>query len=370
MLLNINSKVLDKLLSKVFPAVPSRTPLTITENFLFEVFDGKLIVTATDLHVTITSHINIEATSDIRIVVPAKLLFEIVKSLDDTTIVFEIEENSRLSLKTEKGVYFIGYSSPEGFPKIPEVPNSRELTLEGKVLKKLIDQTSFAISKDSIRPAMQGMLFELSPDGLKVVSTDGHKLVKYLMKNFEFEQLEQYVIPEKAVSILSKLLTEEPVRLSFHNNYMQADIDNITLVIRLIEQSYPDYNAVIPLSSDFELVVNRAELNSAVKRMLLFAANNTYQAARLVIGNNNIDILAEDIDKGSSGKESIYCTYTGEPMAIGFNSNFLNEVLSHLNSDTLIFKFTSPTKAVIVLPSEQVEGEDIFVLVMPVRLNN
>lgn len=369
MLLNINSKVLEKLLAKVIPAVPQRTPLTIIENFLVEVTDGKLTVTATDLHITITAYINVDADQNIKIVVPAKLLFDIVRSLEDTNILIEIEDNKRLRLKTEKGVYHIGFESPEGFPKLPEVSSKRLLSMEGSLLKKLIDLTSFAISKENMRPAMQGMLLELSPDGLKVVTTDGHRLVKHLSGSFEFEELEQYVIPERAISIIPKIVTDEKINVYLDKSHLQIDVDNISLVIRLIEQSYPDYNAVIPLTNESLLKVKRSDLNAAVRRMLLFATS-TFHQSRIVLSTDKLEISAEDIDKGSSGKETIYCEFSGEPMSIGFNTAFLNEVLNHLDSETVHFKLNSPTKAVIVLPEEQKENEDLFMLLMPVRLNS
>ncbi|HOJ17220.1 MAG TPA: DNA polymerase III subunit beta [Ignavibacteriaceae bacterium] len=369
MLLNINSKVLEKLLAKVIPAVPQRTPLTIIENFLLEVADGKLIVTATDLHITITAYINVDADQNAKIVVPAKLLFDIVRALEDTTINFEIQDNKRLKLKTDKGVYHIGFESPDGFPKIPEVSSKRTLTIEGAHLKKLIDMTSFAVSKDNIRPAMQGMLLELSPDGLKVVTTDGHRLVKHLSKNFEFEELEQYIIPERANSIIPKIVSDEKVNMYLEKSHLQIDVDNISLIIRLIEQSYPDYNAVIPQTNEHLLMIDRAALNFAVRRMLLFTTS-TFHQSKVTLSKDKLEISAEDIDKGSSGKEVIPCEYTGEPMSIGFNTAFLNEVLNHIDSETVVFKFNSPTKAVIVLPKEQKETEDLFMLLMPVRLNS
>lgn len=369
MLLNINSKVLEKLLAKVIPAVPLRTPLTIIENFLMEVSEGKLIVTATDLHITITAYINVDADQNMKIVVPAKLLFDIVRSLEDTNILFEVEDNKRLRLKTEKGVYHIGFESPDGFPKIPEVSSKRLLNMDGSLLKKLIDLTSFAISKENMRPAMQGMLLELSPDGLKVVATDGHRLVKHLSTGFEFEELEQYVIPERAISIIPKIVTDEKINIYLDKAHLQVDVDNISLIIRLIEQSYPDYNAVIPLTNESLLKVKRSDLNAAVKRMLLFATS-TFHQSRIILSADKLEISAEDIDKGSSGKETIYCEFSGEAMSIGFNTAFLNEVLNHLDSETVHFKLNSPTKAVIVLPEEQKENEDLFMLLMPVRLNS
>src|SRR5690606_12060850 len=174
----INSKLLEKLLSKIIPAVPSRTPMPILENFLFEIKDGSLTVSATDLEIALRSSINITAEKNMKMVVSARLLYDIIRTLDDTLINFTIDAKGKMKINTDKGVYNLSYSPSEDFPEIPSVSKEKEVIINGTDLKKALDQTAFAMSKEDMRPAMTGTLLEFSPEGLRFVSTDGHRLVK------------------------------------------------------------------------------------------------------------------------------------------------------------------------------------------------
>lgn len=366
---NVNSKNLERLLAKVIPAVPVRTPMPVLENFLFEIKDGLLTVYATDLEISLTSSINVDASEDIKMVIPAKLLFDIIKALKETQLKIEAEKNSKLKITAENGVYFIGYSSPEDFPAIATVTKSRELTINGLELKKALEQTSFAMSKEDMRPAMTGTLLELSSEGLRFVTTDGHRLVKYVDKSRVTEEDEQYIVPERAISVLLKILNEEDLKVSLSKTHALFNFEDLVFITRLIGEKYPSYSSVIPLENENILKVKTEELHSAIRRMILFSSSNSKQV-KFSLKENSLEVSAEDIDHGSSAKESIYCEYKGESMDIGFNTIYVNDILSHIGEDEIIFKLHSPTKACIIEPVEQGENEDLMLLLMPVRLNN
>jgi DNA polymerase-3 subunit beta len=365
----VNSKVLEKLLSKIIPAVPSRTPMPILENFLFEIKDGSLVVSATDLEIALRASINVAADSNIKIVVPARLLYDVVKSLQETQIHFENSPNLKLKLKTESGSYNISYSPHDDFPIIPTVNRDKEIVLGGSDLKKAIEQTSFAMSKEDMRPAMTGTLFDFSTDGLKFVTTDGHRLVKYVYKNIKTEKNEQYIVPERAISVISKLLTEGDVKIYLSKTHLSFQMGDLEFVTRLIGEKYPSYNSVIPLENENILKISTADILSSVRRMLLFSSSNSKQV-KFALTKNNLEISAEDIDRGSNAVENILCEYKGEAMEIGFNTAYVNDILAHVNSDEVMFKLHSPTKACIVEPSKIKETEELLLLLMPVRLNN
>ena len=365
----VNSKVLEKLLSKIIPAVPSRTPMPILENFLFEIKDGALNVCATDLEIALRSSINVAADENIKMVIPARLLYDIVRSLDETQIHFETEPSSKLKLKTENGVYNLSYSSPEDFPEIPKVSGEKEVVLGGIDFKKAIDQTSFAMSKEDMRPAMTGTLFEFSEEGLRFVTTDGHRLVKLVNKNIKPGFEEQFVVPERAISVLSKLLGETDTKIYLSKTNISFHIGDLEFISRLIAEKYPAYSSVIPLENENLMKLKTGDLLSTIKRMSLFSASSSKQV-KFSIGKNNLEVSAEDIDHGSNAKENIMCEYAGEPMDIGFNTAYVNDILSHLEVNDIIFKLHSPTKACIIEPSEAKENEELMMLLMPVRLNN
>lgn len=370
----VNSKELEKHLSKIIPAVPTRTPMKILENFLFEIKDGLLTIYATDLEISLKSFLNVVSDENIKIVLPARLLFDIVRSLKDTTIHFQLSSNKKINLTTDTGKYTLSYLEPEDFPEIPTLNGSEakeinEVIINGEELRESIDKTSFAMSKEEIRPALMGTLFEFTDEGLRFVATDGHRLVNLLRKNISSSINKQYIIPERAVSVLSKILDEKDVKIYLANNYVSFRLSDIELITKLITYKYPEYSSVIPLENEYLLKINTKELNDSIKRMMLFSTTTT-RKVKFSVKTDSIEISAEDIDTGSAGEERVVCEYNGEPMDIGFNSQYMNDILSHLlDSEEIIFKMHSPTKAVIIEPAAKKENIDLMMLLMPVRLN-
>ncbi|MGE5401747.1 MAG: DNA polymerase III subunit beta [Ignavibacteriales bacterium] len=373
----VNSKSLEKLLTKIIPAVPSRTPMPILENFLFDLKDGLLTIYATDLEIALKSSLNVVTEENVRLVVPARLLYDIVRSLQETTMIFEITGNGKINLRTDNGVYTISYLLPEEFPDVPSFPAGNvdtdqigEVTMTGLELKKAIEQTSFAMSKEDMRPAMMGTLLEFLEDGLRFVTTDGHRLVNLLKKNVTLRFNEQYIIPERAISVLVKILEEKDVKILLSKTHISFRVGDLEFITRLIGQKYPDYRSVIPMENENKLKIRNGDLLSTVKRMLLFSPTNS-RKVKFSISNNNLEVSAEDLDLGAFAKENIHCEYSGEPMDIGFNSAYVNDVISHLAAeDEIYFKLHSPTKAVIIEPVKNKDNEDLMMLLMPVRLNN
>lgn len=373
----VNSKELEKVLTKIIPAVPTRTPMAILENFLFEIKDGTLTIIATDLEISMKSSISIVSDEDISIIVPAKLTYDILKSLGDTSVNFEIAENNKINLKTDNGEYSISYLPSDEYPEIPTFPTEeddiKEVKMNGLELKHAFDTTSFAMSKEEMRPAMMGTLLEFEEEGLRFVATDGHRLSNLLKRTIKSETPieEKYIIPEKAISVLQKILDEKDIKVYMSNTHISFKLNDIELISRLIGQKYPEYRSVIPLENEFELKLKTKELLTAIKRMMLFSATSSTRRVKFSISENTLEISAEDVDMGNFGKENIMCEYNGTPIEIGFNSQYVNDVLSHLVSEEeIIFKLHSANKAVIVVPSKSNEKQDLMMLVMPVRLNN
>ncbi len=371
----VNSKELEKLLSKIIPAVPTRTPMKILENFLFDIKDGLLTVYATDLEISLKSFLNVISDDNLKFVVQAHQLYNLVKSFKETTINFHLHEsNKKIILTTDSGKYSLSYLEAEDFPEIPSLNDNKEqdineISINGEDLRKSIERTAFAMSKEEIRPALLGTLFEFSDEGLRFVTTDGHRLVNLLRKNIEAPIKKQYVVPERAVNVLTKILDEKEVKIYFTNTYVSFKLSDIELISRLISHKYPEYQSVIPLENEFILKINTKELNDSIKRMMLFSTSNT-KRVKFSLDKESITISAEDIDTGSAGEEKVSCEYTGEPMDIGFNSQYMNDILNHLSDyEEVIFKLHSPTKAVIIEPAEKKENMELMMLLMPVRIN-
>ncbi len=373
----VNSKDLEKVVSKVFPAVPTRTPVQILENFLFVLSEGVLTIYGTDLEMSLSSSVSVVADGDFEGVVPARLFYETIRSLGDTSITISVEERNRLRLFWDKGEVIISYIDRDEFPAIPSFPTNEtsdspffSFSMSGLDLKYAIDKTSFAISKEEIRPAMMGTLFEFSEEGLRFVATDGHRLVNLLFQNSGATEEGNFVIASNVTSILQKVLDEREVKIFLSKSHVAFILNDMELIARLISEPYPDYKAVIPLENEYTLMVTPKTLLASVKRMMLFTSSKV-KRIKLSLSPDKILITAEDIDLGASGKEEIEASYDGEPMEIGFNAILLSEVLSHLSDNEEVhFKLHTPNKAVTIHPKEQKERWDLVMLLMPVRLNN
>ncbi|MEW6701963.1 MAG: DNA polymerase III subunit beta [Bacteroidota bacterium] len=371
----VNSKELEKLLGKIIPAIPTRTPVPILENFLFEVKDGQLTIYATDLEISLKSSLNIVTEENVKLVVPARLLNDVVRSLKDTTIHFKLMPNKKINIITDTGKYTISYLDADEYPDIPSVTTDKdikeinEILINGTELRQAFEKSAFAMSKEEMRPAMMGTLLEFTEEGLRFVATDGHRLVNLLKRNIKAAFNQQYVIPERAVSVLSKILDEKDVKIHLTKSFVSFKLNDIELTTRLIAQKYPDYTSVIPLENEFLLKVKTEEIHDSIKRMMLFSTSNT-RRVKFSISKEEIEISAEDIDTGSAGEEKVTCEYKGDDLEIGFNSAYVNDVLSHLSTEEeIIFKLHSPTKAVIIEPVQKKENQDLMMLLMPVRLN-
>ncbi len=372
----VNSKELEKLLSKIYPAIPTKTPMTILEHFYFDLKDGVLTVFGTDLEISLKSSITVSAEGDFQGLIQAKRIYELVRSFSDTTVYFEVEEGNVLYISTENGKYKFVYQDVEDYPEIPSFPNInseeelKEVILDGNDLRFSLDKTAFAISKEEIRPAMMGLLFEFEPEGLRFVATDGHRLVNLLYKPVQVDFNEQYVVPEKAITVLQKIIDEKDVKVYFNKTHVSFKLSDIELISRLISYKYPEYKNVIPLENEFSLKVNRGELVNIIKRMLLFSVSET-RKIKFSLMKENLEISAEDIDTGATADENMPCEYDGEPMDIGLNAAYLYDVLNHFApEEEVVFKIHSPTKAIIILPNEEKENYELLMLVMPVRLNS
>lgn len=367
---SVRSADMQKALAKTISVVPTRSTLPILENLLFSVTANTLKITATDLEIYISVSTEVQGNQNGTIAIPAKRIFDTVRALPDTVVTFNIDtDTNKIRMKTENGEYTLTGESSEEFPATPEFKGETEIPFEVSALQKHIGTTLFAVSADELRPAMMGVLFQFSKSGLTTVATDGHRLVKYLNKNISAKNNTEIIIPAKVLSLIDKVVEGNEVKVSISSTHVMFKFANTSLISRLIEEKYPNYESVIPLDNNKKLVVNKHEMLQSVRRVSLYSSSTTHQI-RFMLNNDELKVTAEDQDFGSEAKEKISCDYNSESMEIGFNSNYIVDVLSHIASDEVEFKLSSPNRATIVSPVAQESGEDILMLIMPVRLNN
>lgn len=361
---------LQKVLSTIGGVIPSKSTLPIIENFLFEVSKDQLKISATDLDTSMIMTMKIKGSSDGKIAIPAKRLTETIRSLPNTEVVFTASmENNKISLSTANGEYKLTGESSENYPTIPAFKGSSEMTISDEILARLIHNTSFAVSSDELRPAMMGILFQIKKNEIRAVATDGHRLVRIVTTGLTATTGEKdIIIPAKALNLVLKSIGGAESVISFSDTHAMFSRNNVTLISRIIEEKYPNYESVIPLDNEKTLTIDKNELLASVRRTALYASSTTHQV-RFTLKKNSVVISAEDIDFGSEAKETIACDYAADPLEIGFNSAYVIDILSHVDANEVMMLFSSPTRASIIKPVNQRNGENVLMLVMPVRLN-
>lgn len=368
----VNSSALLKELQKLNGVISSNNTLPILDNFLFEIIDGKIRMIASDLETTMISEISTESSSNGKITIPSKILIDTLKTFSNQPLTFLIDtETKAIEISSENGNYKLAGQDANEFPKIPLLSSSSTINLQSSILYNAINKTLFASGNDELRPVMSGVFCELSEEQITFVATDAHKLVKHSRKNITSNSNTSFILPKKPLSIIKNNLDgESDISIDFNETNVQFTLENITLVCRLIDGKYPNYDAVIPKENPNKLVISKQELLSSIKRVSIYASKTTHQI-RLKVAGSQLQITSEDLDFANKAEERLTCSYEGEDMEIGFNSRFVIDMLNNIGSEQICLEMSAPNRAGIILPLDsQDENEETLMLVMPVMLNS
>jgi DNA polymerase-3 subunit beta len=353
----------------VLNAVPTRTTLPVLSNMLLEVTDSKLKLAATDLDISMIITIPISTTKKGSITIPARTFAEILRELPESEIEINVTEN-RMELKVERGTYKISGIPSDEFPKLPAANLAKQIKIPGGDLAKMIRKTVFAVSTDETRPALNGVLWQTSTKSMQMVATDGHRLAKISQKKNKLKGLhEDIIIPPKVLVLLVKLLgdDEKEIGVIFGENNIIFNLGDCILASRLIEGPYPNFEQVIPKDNDKKLVVSKELLESTVRRVSILSNTLTHQI-KFSLKKDNLELSSANFDLGGEAKETMSCDYTAEPMDMGYNANYVLDVLKQIDGDEVIFELGTPVSAGMVYSSEKKEEEDCLYLLMPLRL--
>ncbi|MFP9113211.1 DNA polymerase III subunit beta [Flavobacterium sp. RHBU_3] len=368
----VSSTYLLKQLQVLNGVINSNNTLPILDNFLFELNGTELKVSASDLETTMTSTLEIDSDSVGSVAVPAKLLLETLKTFPEQPLTFTVEDNNTVEISSNSGKYALAYAAGDEFPKAVSLEDPSSTIVPAEVLATAVSKTIFAAGNDDLRPVMSGVFFQFSPQGLTFVATDAHKLVKYARTDVKASQVADFIMPKKPLNILKGILatSNSDVTIEYNDSNATFSFDNYVLTCRLIDGKYPNYEAVIPKENPNKLLISRSQFFSSVRRVAIFSNKTTHQI-RLKIAGTELNISAEDIDYSNKAEERLTCDYQGDDMQIGFNSRFLTEMLTNLQSDEIQLEMSLPNRAGILTPVDGLdEGETVTMLVMPVMLNN
>lgn len=369
----VSSQLLVRNLQSLYGVINPSNTLPILDNFLFNIDKDTLTVSASDLETSMSTMFQITSKDQGVVAIPARILLDLLKNFPDTPITFSVNDDSKsVKVTSEYGEYNVAGLDGDDFPKAPEVAGASSVTVPSDLLARAVAKTVFATGNDDLRPVMSGVYFELKEDGLSFVATDAHKLVKYSRSDVRAENGATFIMPKKPLNQLKNVLSVEEcdVTVTYNDTNACFTFGHVALTCRLIEGRYPNYEAVIPKENPNVLTVNRQAFLGSVKRVSYFSNKTTHQV-KLKIAGSELHVSAEDPDFANNADERLTCSFKGNDMTIGFNSRFLMEMLSNLETDDVILEMSEPNRAGILTPSESpIEGEHVLMLVMPVMIND
>ena len=368
----VSSAALLKELSSINGVITTNPVVPILENFLFEIVDNKLTITASDLQTSMITELEVESKESGNIAVPAKILIDTLKNLPEQPVTFSIDTSSySIEISSDNGHYKLAGENATDFPKVPAVSPDFSVTMSTDVLHRAINNTIFATSSDELRPAMTGVYMNLTETNSTFVGTDGHKLIRYRRVDVATSNGNAIIVPRKGLNMLKNTLPSENIDVTVDFNVSNAffRFGNLKMICRLIDERYPDYENVIPTDNPIKMTIERLEMLSSLKRISIYANKTTHQV-RLKITGSELLISAEDLDFANEANERLVCEHEGDDIEIGFNSKFLIEMLANVESKQVALHLSAPNRAGLIIPTEQDENEDLLMLVMPVMLNN
>jgi DNA polymerase-3 subunit beta len=366
----VSSNTLLRHLQSISGVLSTNSSLPILDNFLFEIIDNQLTVLASDLETTMMTSLEVQMEEAGKIAIPAKLLLDVLKNLPDQPCSFRVNADFGIEIGYDNGnSKMVGFNAEE-YPKLPVLENKSSVKITGEILSRAINKTIFATGNDELRPVMSGVYCQFSEQEITFVATDAHKLVRYTRKDFAADGNASFILPKKPLNLLkSNVRGDEELIIEFNTANAIFTFNDITLICRLIDGKYPNYEAVIPKENPNVLTIDRQQFLSSIKRVSIFSNKTTHQI-KLKITGSELLLSAEDLDFSNAASERLTCQYDGDDMEIGFNSRFLMDMLSNLDTTEIRLAMSIPSRAGLLMPNlPENQEEDILMLVMPVMLN-
>ena len=380
---SVNRNELWQGIDTVLDVVPSKPALPVLANILLVAEDNTLALSATDLDLSIRTEVPATVEQKGRITVPARTFAEIAREWPEAELSLVVEEDRlRLSgdlgdAESGEGAYSLSGMAADEFPNMPtslegvsiSLGDSEELS--AKLLLDMIGKTSFAVSKDDTRPVLNGVLWHIDSEGMEMVATDGSRLACYrrsLDVQVQSDQEAGVIVPPQALAQMGKLLSghDGAVEVTLGETQLFLSTGTTHLLSRLIEGPYVEYAQVIPKENDKNLRVDVDRLLPTVRRVSILSSSYTRQV-RLKLDSSSIELSAASPEIGGEAREQIPASFDGEEMEIGYNAQFLMEILRKMDSQTVRFELNDNVTAALLKPNQVEEGEDYFCLLMPLR---
>ena len=370
----VSSTALSSKLNALSRVINSKNSLPILADFLFDIQDNVLYLTASDSENVMKTQLELtESDGNIRFAIANHDLLEAVKGFSEQPITFDVNQQGNIvKINYQNGLFSLPIENADEYPQTQPISDQANIiTISSNLLAENINRTLFATAQDELRPVMNGIYFDLTPECLAIVASDGHKLVRNKIFTVQSEQPASFILPKKPATLLKNLLQKDggDVEIRFDERNAQISFSDGQIICRLIEGRYPNYNSVIPQGNPNILTIDRIGLLSALRRVQPFA-NDSSNLIRFHVENGILQLDAEDFDFSKTATERMSCDYNGNTMSIGFKGSSFIEILSNFECQEVIIKLADPSRAGLVLPSEQPESQDVLMLMMPMLIND
>ena len=370
----VSSTALSSKLNALSRVINSKNSLPILADFVFDIQDNVLRLTASDSENVMKTQVELtESDGNGRFAVGNHDLLEAVKGFSEQPITFDVDQQANIAkISYQNGMFSLPVESAYEYPVTQTVSDSAtEIVIESAVLAENINRSLFATAQDELRPVMNGIYFDLTPECLAIVASDGHKLVRNKILNIHSDQPASFILPKKPASLLKTLLSKdgEDVIIRFDERNALIDYTDGEITCRLIEGRYPNYNSVIPQSNPNQLTVDRQGLLAALRRVQPFSSDSS-NLIRFHVEGGTLQLDAEDYDFSKTATERMACQYEGQPMSIGFKGSSFIEILGNFDCSEVLIQLADPSRAGLVLPTEQSENQDVLMLMMPMLIND
>ncbi len=369
----LSSTALSAKLTALSRVINSKNALPILGDFVFDINDNVLYLTASDSENMMKTQMPLnDSDSNGRFAIGNHDLLEAVKGISEQPITFDVNLDQRsVKISYQNGLFSLPIDNADEFPMAqPISENAKTITIPNAILAENINRTLFATAQDELRPVMNGIYFDLTPDCLSVVASDGHKLVRNKIFTIKSDEPAAFILPKKPSNLLKNLLGKDggDVTIRFDERNAEINYGDGTIQCRLIEGRYPNYNGVIPQGNPNEVRVDRLTLLAALRRVQPFT-NDSSNLVRFHVEGSTLQLDAEDYDFAKTATERMTCEYNGMPMSIGFKGAAFIEVLSTFDCADVLIQLADPSRAGLVLPSEQPENQDVLMLLMPMLIS-
>jgi len=362
----ITREKLQEGLAAVTPAVPSKTTLPVLANLLIQTTDKGIRISGTDLDIAVSTEVTADVGAVGAITIPARKLSEIARELPAAPVRISATGDQRVTLECGRSKFkLLGLPKSE-FPSFPAINFDKALKVPSGDLQKLVGHTAFAASTEESRPILNGVLWELRPDAMRMVATNGHRLAKMEVPVRGAKKAD-LIIPPKALEQIRRLFAaEEELEVAQGENHLGFRSPFTSVYTRLIEGPYPSYDQVIPKDNDKVATLDRAALVGALKRMSVVASDQTHRI-RLSFNTGMLKFSVSTPDLGEA-QDEMPIRYDGDPMDIGFNAAYLLEILRYMPTDEVRMTFRAPERASTLEPDGWSDPAKYLCLLMPLRL--